>query len=114
MVSGLCVVTGYASSLGAWRPGASTPFSLKKFGSAPDATKFREAAIDEYKNRCRPLSARNDIFAACPRMVELRLASPSELRSALLRVKKHLAPANASGLEDALGQGCEVPSYGTS
>ena len=47
-------------------------------------------------------------------MVELRRASPADLRSALLRVKKHLAPANTSGLEHASGQGSEVPSDGTS
>ena len=47
-------------------------------------------------------------------MVQLRRASPSEVRSALLRVKKHLPPSNTSGLEDVLGQGGEVPSEGTS
>ena len=46
--------------------------------------------------------------------VDLRRASSVELRSALLRVKKHLPPANTSGLEDVLGQGSEVPSDGTS
>ena len=38
-------------------------------------------------------------------MVELRRASPADLCSALVRVKKRPALANASGLEDALGQG---------
>ena len=47
-------------------------------------------------------------------MAALRRASPSGLRSAPLRVKKHLAPANTSGFEDALSQGSEVPSGGTS
>ena len=47
-------------------------------------------------------------------MAEHRRASPTELRSALRRVKKHLAPANTSGLEDVLGQGSDVPSDGTS
>ena len=55
-----------------------------------------------------------DIFAACPWMVELRRAFPADLRSALLRAKKHLAPADTSGLEGVLGQGSEVPSTGTS
>ena len=47
-------------------------------------------------------------------MVELRRASPSELRSALLRVQKRLPPSNTSGLEDVLGQGGEAPPDGTS
>ena len=55
-----------------------------------------------------------DIFAACPWMVELRRAFPADLRSALLCSKKHLAPADTSGLEGVLGQGSEVPSTGTS
>ena len=108
-----CVDNGYDSSLGTWSPGASAPFR-SNICSAIDATKYREAAVDEYTNRCDPLSVCKDIFAACPRMVELPRAAPSELRSALLRVKKHLAPANASSLEDVLGQGCDVRSDGTS
>ena len=47
-------------------------------------------------------------------MVGVRRASPATLHSALLRVKKHLAPANASGLEDVLGQRGEAPSDETS
>ena len=47
-------------------------------------------------------------------MVGVRRAPPADLRSALLRVKKHLAPADASGFEDALSQGSEAPSDGTS
>ena len=58
--------------------------------------------------------ASTDFFAVWPRMLELRRASPAELRSTLLRLKKHLAPANTSGLENALGQGSEVPSDGAS
>ena len=38
----------------------------------------------------------------------------TELRSALLRVKKRRPPSNASGLDDVLGQGGDVPSDGTS
>ena len=47
-------------------------------------------------------------------MAEVRRSAPAELRSASFRAKKHLAPANASGLEDVLGQGSDVPSDGTS
>ena len=108
-----CVDNGYDSSLGTWSPGASAPFR-SNICSAIDATKYREAAVDEYTNRCDPLSVCKDIFAACPRMVELPRAAPSELRSALLRVKQHLAPASTPGLEDASGQGSEVLSDGTS
>ena len=44
----------------------------------------------------------------------MRRAPPASLRSALFRVKKHLAPADTSGLEDVLGRGSEAPSDGTS
>ena len=100
---------GYDSSLGTWSPGASAPFRCNTC-RALDATKYREAVIDECKNCCDPVSICKDISAASPRMLELRRATPSELRSALARVRKHLAPANTSGLEDALRQGGEGPS----
>ena len=70
--------------------------------------------IGEYKIRRDPLFVREDISVARPLMVELRRAAPLELRSALLRVTRHLPPANTSGLEDALGPGSEIPSDGTS
>ena len=38
---------------------------------------------------------------------------PSDLRSALVRVKKRLPPSNMSGLEDALGHEGEAPSDST-
>ena len=47
-------------------------------------------------------------------MAEFRRATPAELRSALQRLKRHAAPANASGLGDALGQGGRALSAGTS
>ena len=108
-----CVDYGYDSSLDAWSPSESTTFRCN-VSSALGATMYRDAVIDEYKTRRDPVSMCKDISAACPRMVELRRATPSEFRSALLRVKKHLAPANTSGLEDVLGQGSEVPPGGTS
>ena len=46
-------------------------------------------------------------------MAELRRAPLGELRNTLLRVKKHLAPANTSGSEGVRGQGSEVPSDDT-
>ena len=97
-----CVDNGYASSLGTWPPGASTPFRCNVC-CAPDATKYREAAIDEYKNRRDPTAIYEDISAVGPWVADSRRATPAELRHALLRVKKHLAPANSSGLQDVLG-----------
>ena len=47
-------------------------------------------------------------------MEEIRHASTPPLRSALLRVKKHLLPANFSALEDASCRESEVPTIGTS
>ena len=60
--------------------------------------KPREAVIDEDENRCYPLFICVGVFVVCPRMAELRRASPTELRCALLRAKKHPAAANTSGL----------------
>ena len=80
-----CVGNGYASSLGAWYPGASAP-SRCNICSALNATKFREAVTDEYKNRCDAVSICKDIFAACPRMAEFCRETPAEFRSALSRL----------------------------
>ena len=81
---------------------------------ASDSAKRRDAVIEEYKIRREPLFVRKDIFVARPLMFELRRAAFLELRSALLRVTRHLPPANTSGLEDALWPGSEIPSDGTS
>ena len=103
----------FASSLRAWAPNAAAQFRCNMC-LALDAAKRRESVVDEYKDRCDPSSVRRDILVMCPWMAGLRRAPPSELRSALLRAKKHLPPSNTSGLEDVLGQGGEVPSGGTS
>ena len=68
----------------------------------------------EYKNRCGPAFVRKDSFVVCPWMADLRRAPPAELRSALMPVKKHLPPLDASGLEVALRRGSPAPSDGTS
>ena len=68
----------------------------------------------EYKSRRDPASVCRDIFVVRPWMGELRRASRTDLRTALVRAKKHLPPSNSPGLEDVLGQGGEVPSDGTS
>ena len=80
---------------------------------AMDATKHHEQAIEGFQSRCDPMSVRNDIFVVCAWMVELRRACPGELRNALPLARKHLAPANSSGLEDVLVQGSAFPSDGT-
>ena len=103
---------GFASSLGTWAPNASAPFRCN-ICRALDAAKYRESVVGVYQNRCDPSSICRDIFAVRPWMLDLRRASPTELRSALLRAKKRLPPSNTSGLEDALGQGGEAPSDGT-
>ena len=59
------------------------------------------------------MSVRVGVFAICPRVAKLRRACPGGLRNALLHVKKHLAPAETSGLEDVLSQGGDIPSGGT-
>ena len=46
-------------------------------------------------------------------MAQLRRASPTELRSALQRVKRHLALADTSGLEGVLAQGSDVLAQGS-
>ena len=70
--------------------------------------------IDEYRYRCDPTAICKDISAVSPWMADLRRATPAELRNALVRVRKRVAPATTSGHEDAPGQGSEVPSDGTS
>ena len=68
--------------------------------------------VEEFKNRRDALFVRKDVFVSCIGMVELRRASSAELRGASLRVKERSPLADASGLEDALGPGGEVPSDG--
>ena len=108
-----CVDCAFAPSAGAWAPGA-TPHFRCNVCVALDAADHRAARIDMYTARFDPTSVRKDTFAAHPGMADLSRASPEEPRSALLRAKKHLAPANTSGLEDVLGHGSDVPSEGTS
>ena len=109
---GARVDNGYATSAGVWAPGA-TP-ARRNVCIALDGAGSRTTFIDVYTGRRDPMFVRKDIFSVCPRMVKLTRASSGELRSALLKVKKHLAPADTPGLEDVLGQGCDIPSGGTS
>ena len=95
--------SGFAPPAGAQLPGAAVPFRCNIRG-ASDPAKRRDAVNAEYKDRCDPLFVRKDIFAARQRMVNLRSATPVEMRSAPLRVEKHVPPANTSGLGDVLGQ----------
>ena len=97
-----CVDNGYAPTLGVWVPHAPLQFRCHVC-VALDSALHRDAVLEEFKSRCDPTSICRDIFVVCPWMVELRRASPGEVRSALLRVKKHLPPSNSSGLEDVLG-----------
>ena len=110
-----CVDTGFALSPGLRAPGSPALAPVwRNACCALDSAKHREAAIKDCKSRCDPMLVRKDISLAHPREVELRRASPIELRSAPQRAKRHLAPANTSGLEDVLGQGGDGPSDGTS
>ena len=104
---------GFAASVGIWSPNAPAPFRCN-ICRALDAAKHREFVAGEHRNRRDPASICRDIFMVCPWMAELRRASPSELRTALVRVKKRLPLSNMSGIEDVLGHGGEVPSDGTS
>lgn len=105
--------SGFAPPAGARSPGAAVPFR-RNIRGASDSAKRRDAVSAEYNDRCDPLFVRKDIFAARPRMVDLRRATPVAVRSAPLRVEKHVTPANTSRLGDVLGQVSEVPSDGTS
>ena len=78
------VDNGYASFLGTWPPRASSP-SRCNICCARDATMFRDAVVDDIKNRWGPLLVCKDFVAACPWVVELRRASPADFRSALPR-----------------------------
>ena len=74
-----------------------------------EPARSHKAVIDEYKHRRDSSYVRKDIFNICPRMAETRRAPTSDLRSALLPVKKHLSPADTPGSEDALGRAGEAP-----
>ena len=76
----VCVDTGYASTVGIWLPGATTPLR-RNVCVASDAAKRRDTFIGGYKSRCEPMSARKDIFASCPRTAELRRAPPENSAS---------------------------------
>ena len=106
-----CADSGFAPSSGLWAPNGAAHCRCH-FCSAPDSVRHCEGAVEEYTNRRDPLFVCKDIFVVFPWLVVLRRVSPVELRRALLRVKKHLPPANTRGLEDTLGLGGEVPAGG--
>ena len=108
-----CVDDGFASSLGVWAPNSSAPFRCH-VRCALEAAEYREAAAADYEYRCDLTWVRKDISAVRQGVAELRRASPIGIRGAPRRVKKHLAPANATGLEDVLGEGSDAPSDGAS
>ena len=108
-----CVDNGNAPPAGACTPGA-TPSRRRNDRFSLDAASRQATFVDVYRARCDPTSVCKDILAASPWMAELNRASPGELRSAVLREQKHLAPANMSGLEEVLGQGGDIPSDGAS
>ena len=107
-----CADKVFASSVGIWAPNAPAPFRCN-ICHASYAAKRREFVVGEYENRRDPASVHRDIFMARHWAAELRRAPPSDLRTALVRVKKHLPPLNMSGIEDVLGHGGEAPSDGT-
>ena len=108
-----CADNGFASSVGLWAPSAPAPFRCN-ICRALNSAYHRESVWGDYKNRRDPASARRDMFIVSPRTVESRRASPSDLRTALIRAKKQLPPSNMSGIEDVLGSGGEAPSDGAS
>ena len=108
-----CADNGFASPLGLWIPNASGSVRCNIFRASGSA-KRRETVAGEYKSRRDPATGRRDISSVCPLMTELRRASPAELRTAFVRVKKRLPPSNTSGIGDALGRGGEVPPDGAS
>ena len=94
------VGNAYASSAVVRTPGATPPCRCNVC-FALGAAKGRTAFIDAYKARCHPMSACEDISACGPWRADMSRAPLGEL--AFLWVKKHLAPANAPGLEDVAG-----------
>ena len=95
-----CADEGLAATMGSWDLTSIAPFKCQ-MRIVLDSAKYREAAIDDYKHRCDPLSSRKDIFDMCPWAVAMRRASTPELRRALLRVKKHPPLGDLSWLEAA-------------
>ena len=88
----MCVRKRLAPSLGSRDPRLPSSFKFRAC-IAIESERFRGALGGDYKNG-----------------LDLRMAG---IRRALLHVKRHLPPANSSGLEVDLGRGSEVPSGGT-
>ena len=85
---------GHVPTRSLWAPGASAPFRCHAC-VALGVSKSRETVTEGFKSRRDPTSVCKDILVVCPRVVDIRRTTPAELRSALLRVKNHLAPAPA-------------------
>ena len=94
---------GLAATTGSRDKTSTSPFRYP-MRVALDSAEHREGVFDEYKHRCDPLYVCKDIFDAGLRVVGIRCPSTPVLRSGSLRVKKHLHPANPSGLENAFGR----------
>ena len=108
----LCVDIRLVTTLGPWRAKRSDPF-WRHLCCGLESLRCRESVVDEKKARRDSLSICTDLFVVCPLRGDVRRASPIELRRVILRVKNPSAP-DASGLEDILGRGGEVPAEGTS
>ena len=106
-----CADNGLASPVGLWTPSAPAPLRCN-ICRALNSAKHRESVVGDYKDRRDLASVRRDMFLVWPWMAGLRRASPPDLFTALIRVKKHLPPSNMSGIEDALGRGGEAPPAG--
>ena len=78
-----------------------------------DGRRIRVSVVDEYKARRDPPPICLDMFVARPWMVEIRRASRTEVRRGMSRAERNPPTGNASGLEDTLGRGGEVPIDGT-
>ena len=108
-----CALDGYSGSLGTMDL-TSQPMSLV----CVKCTRFallskKSALVNNIRNRCSAETIGAVTMDLCPWMTALRQASPEDLRTALRHVKRHRAP-HEDRLDDALWNGPEGPSVGTS
>ena len=104
----MCVDKGLSALLGVWDPMAPSPFKCRVC-IILESARIAEAITEDYKDRRDTMAICKDTFTARPWMADIHRPS---IRSALLRVRHCLPPANSCGLADVRVRGSQVPSAG--
>ena len=107
MVCDSCVDVGLVATLGTWGTKRADSFECR-VRIVLESPLYCKSVIDWCKWGRDPPPMFEDVFGVCPSFVEIRRYSSINIRCGILRVKKHLPPANVPGLEDIFGRGGEV------